>query len=93
MSEPNALTPEHIDALVVTEHYTEYAGTAAVVCCLVLANGHAAVGHSPTGSRAVARRRAREHVWELAAFADRQARFVGVLDVDLGAVTAESPAA
>ena len=66
------LTPEHIDAQIVSEDYHVFPGTTLTVCCLGLRNSFMVTGESRPASdanfdeelgRRVARRNAREKIW------------------------------
>lgn len=72
------LTPDEIDALIISEQFHIFEGTTMTVCCLTLRNGFSVVGESTCISssnfdedigRRIARRRAREKIWPLAAYA------------------------
>jgi hypothetical protein len=68
------LTPEHIDAQIVAEHFHVFEGTTLTVCALTLRNGFQVIGMSaaaspenfnPTIGRSIARKNAREQIWQL----------------------------
>lgn len=68
------LTPELIDATIVTEQYHVFEGSQLTVCCLTLKNGFTVTGESACVSpenfdaeigRKVARKNAREKIWML----------------------------
>jgi hypothetical protein len=68
------LTPEMIDAAIVTEQYYVFPGTVTTVCCLTLRNGYTVTGESAPASpqnfdesigRKLAFQKARERIWAL----------------------------
>ena len=68
------LTPEHIDAQIVGEHYHLVPGTALTICVLTLKNGFHVVGESAAASlenfdadigQRLARENARRKIWPL----------------------------
>lgn len=68
------LTPTHIDDCIIKDAYYVFAGTTTTVCCLTLGNGFTVIGSSAAASpenfdeqigRDVARKNAREKIWEL----------------------------
>ena len=74
------LTPELIDAAIVSEAYHVFVGTTLTVCCLTLANGYHVVGESAAASpsnfdaelgRKIARGNARNKIWALEGYALR----------------------
>lgn len=75
------LTPEAIDATVVSEQYHVFEGTTLTVCCLKLRNGFTVTGESAAASpenfdqeigRKIARQKAREKIWPLEGYLLRQ---------------------
>lgn len=75
------LTPDLIDAAIADEHYHVFPGTTVTVCGLELVNGFVVVGHSAAASpenfdaelgRQIARRNAREEIWQLEGYLLRQ---------------------
>jgi hypothetical protein len=75
------LTPEMIDAEIITEQYHVFPGTTVTVCCLTLRNGFNTIGHSACVSpdnfdeaigRKVARDKARDKIWELEGYLLRE---------------------
>ena len=68
------ITPEQIDALIVSEAYHVFEGTMTTICCLKLSNGFNVIGDSSCVSaenfdagigRERARDKARDQVWML----------------------------
>lgn len=68
------ITPEHIDAQIVSESYYVFPDTTVTVCCLTLVNGFNTVGESACASlenfdeaigRKLARDNARNKIWAL----------------------------
>lgn len=68
------LTPENIDAQIVTEQFYVFPGTSLTVCALTLRNGYHATGESAPASpenfdealgRKIARDNARNKIWAL----------------------------
>lgn len=68
------LTPEHIDAQILTEQFYVFPGTSLTVCALTLKNGFHVVGESAPASpenfdeaigRKIARDHARNKIWSL----------------------------
>lgn len=68
------LTPEHIDAQILTEQFYVFPGTSLTVCALTLKNGFHVVGESAPASpenfdeaigRKIARDHARNKIWAL----------------------------
>lgn len=68
------LTPDHIDAQIVSEAYHVFPGTTLTVCALTLQNGFLVVGESAAASpsnfdesigRRIARDNARTKIWAL----------------------------
>jgi hypothetical protein len=68
------LSPEKIDAVILSESYHVFPGTALTVCCLTLRNGFAVTGESSAVSlanfdaelgRKIARQHARDKIWAL----------------------------
>jgi hypothetical protein len=68
------LTPDHIDAQIVSEAYHVFPGTTLTVCALTLQNGFLVVGESAAASasnfdesigRRIARDNARNKIWAL----------------------------
>jgi hypothetical protein len=75
------LTPEHIDAQIVSEAYHVFPGTTTTVCCLKLRNGFTVIGESAAVSaenfdeqigRTVACNDARRKVWRLEGYLLRE---------------------
>jgi Phage protein (N4 Gp49/phage Sf6 gene 66) family len=84
------LSPEIIDAVIVSETYYVFPGTTVTVCCLTLRNGFNVVGESASASpenfdeaigRRIARAVARQKIWPLEGYRLRT-------DLHLGAVLA-----
>lgn len=78
------LTPELIDAAIVSEQYHVFPGTTLTVCCLTLRNGFQVTGTSASASpenfdielgRQIARRNAREQIWQLEGYRLKQRLF------------------
>lgn len=68
------ITPQMIDAVIVSEDYHVFPGTRMTVCCLTLLNGYAVTGESSCLSdinfdadlgRRIARKNARDKIWAL----------------------------
>lgn len=68
------LTPESIDATIVSEDYHQFAGTTLIICALTLKNGFIVTGESRPAhdgnfdeelGRKIARANAREKIWPL----------------------------
>lgn len=68
------LTPDLIDATIVSEMYHVFEGTTLTVCCLILKNGFTVTGESAAASLAnfdkeigqkIARQNARDKIWQL----------------------------
>ena len=75
------LTPEHIDAQIVTAAYHVFPGTTMMVCCLTLRNGFNTIGHSAAASpdnfdeaigQKIAYKNAREQIWALEGYLLRE---------------------
>ena len=75
------LTPEAIDATIVSEQYHVFPNTTLTVCALTLANGFIVVGESAAASKAnfnqeigrrIARENARNKIWALEGYLLRQ---------------------
>lgn len=75
------LTPEMIDAVIVGEDYHVFPGANLTVCCLTLRNGFRVTGESSSVSaqnfdaeigRNIARKNARNAVWELEGYLLRE---------------------
>lgn len=75
------LSPESIDAVIIGEAYHVFPGTTLTVCCLVLRNGFTVTGESAAVSmenfdaelgRKIARRNARDKIWQLEGYALRE---------------------
>ena len=75
------LSPANVDEKILSEQYHVFPGTRTTVCCLVLENGFAVVGHSSAVSeenfdeeigRKVARADAREKIWPLEGYLLRE---------------------
>lgn len=74
------ITPEQIDAVVVSEQFHVFDGTTLTVCCLTLVNGFAVTGESACASpeyfdaelgRKIARDNAKQKIWALEGYALR----------------------
>ena len=68
------LTPDKIDAVIVSEQYHVFDGSQLTVCCLTLKNGFTVTGESACASpenfdaelgKKIARQNARDKVWPL----------------------------
>jgi hypothetical protein len=68
------LTPDAIDATIVSDDYHVFPGTTVTVCCLTLRNGFTVIGESACASpenfdqelgRKIARDNARNKIWQL----------------------------
>ena len=68
------ITPDHIDAQIVSEQFYVFPGTALTICALTLKNGFQVVGESACASlenydlevgRAISRNNARNKIWVL----------------------------
>lgn len=68
------LTPDQIDAAIVSAHYHVFPGTTLTVCCLKLRNGFTVTGESAAASPEnfdqeigikIARQNARDKIWAL----------------------------
>lgn len=68
------LTPDKIDAVIVSEHYHVFPGTTMTVCALTLRNGFVVIGESAAASpdnfdraigQRIARENARNRIWAL----------------------------
>lgn len=75
------LSPDLIDAAIVSEQYHVFPGTTMTVCALTLRNGYIAVGESAAASpenfdaeigRKVARSNARNKIWALEGYLLRE---------------------
>ena len=75
------LTPDLIDAAIVSEQYHVFAGTTMTVCALTLRNGYIVTGESAAASpenfdqaigRKIARQNAREKIWALEGYLLKQ---------------------
>jgi len=75
------LTPDYIDAVIVSEQYHVFDGTTVTVCCLRLRNGYCVTGGSAAASaknfdeeigRQIARRNARDKIWALEGYLLRE---------------------
>jgi hypothetical protein len=75
------LTPEKIDAVIVSEDYHVFSGSCLTVCCLTLENGFTVTGESACASpsnfdadigRKIARENARNKIWALEGYLLRQ---------------------
>ena len=88
------LTPDKIDATILTEQYHVFPGTTMTVCCLTLLNGYCVTGESAAASpenfdeeigRHIARRNARDKIWALEGYLLRhylhQAQYNGLADI------------
>lgn len=78
------LTPADIDATIVSEDYYRFHATMLIVCCLTLRNGFTVTGKSACASpenfdpeigRGIARRNARDKIWELEGYLLKQRLF------------------
>lgn len=105
------LTPALIDATITAEAFHVFPGTTLTVCALTLRNGFIVTGTSAAASpenfdeaigREIARRNARERIWELEGYllrqrlheaAPRVPRFEGADAVTLAQPTAFEPSA
>ena len=75
------LSPDKIDAVIVSEQYHVFPGTTLTVCCLTLRNGFQVTGESAAASpanfneelgRKIARDNARNKIWALEGYLLRQ---------------------
>ena len=75
------LSPEKIDAVIISEGYNVFPGTALTVCCLTLRNGFTVTGESAAVSlanfdeelgRKIARQHARDKIWALEGYLLRE---------------------
>lgn len=75
------LSPEKIDAVIVSEDFHVFPGTTLTVCCLKLRNGFTVTGESAAVSqenfdielgKKIARSSAREKIWALEGYALRE---------------------
>lgn len=75
------LTPDVIDATIVSEDYYVFPGTTLTVCCLKLRNGFTVTGESACASpdnfdreigKKISRQNAREKIWALEGYALRE---------------------
>lgn len=75
------VTPADIEDKILTEQYHVFPGTTVTVCVLTLMNGFTVVGHSACASpenfneevgRDIARKNAREEIWQLEGYLLRQ---------------------
>lgn len=75
------LTPDLIDAAIVSEQYHVFAGTTMTVCALTLRNGYIVTGESAAASpenfdqaigRKIARDNARNKIWSLEGYLLRE---------------------
>lgn len=75
------LTPDMIDAAIVSEQYHVFAGTTMTVCALTLRNGYIVTGESAAASpenfdqaigRKIARDNARNKIWALEGYLLRE---------------------
>ena len=80
--EPQRLTDDMIDEVIVAEAYHHFAGTTLIVCCLTLRNGYAVTGEAAcvsqnnfdiTIGRQIARENAREKIWQLEGYLLKEA--------------------
>lgn len=81
------LTPDLIDAAIVSEQYHVFPGTTMTVCALTLRNGYLVTGESAAASpqnfdqaigRKIARENARNKIWALEGYLLRQKLSEGV---------------
>src|SRR5690554_5527607 len=89
------LTPKDIDDTIVAGQYHVFPGTTVTVCVLTLRNGFTVVGHSACASpenfdeevgRDIARKNAREQVWQLEGYLLRDKLSKGVITDSSGSV-------
>lgn len=75
------LTPDHIDAAIVSEQYHVFQGTTLTVCALTLRNGFIVTGESAAASpanfdqaigRKISRENARNKIWALEGYLLRE---------------------
>src|SRR5882672_7084986 len=80
------LTPEMIDAAIMSEAYYLFPGTTMTVCALTLRNGFQVVGESAAASpenfneeigRKIARSKARDRIWQLEGYLLRDRLYYG----------------
>ena len=85
------LTPDHIDATVVSDQYHVFPGTTVTVCLLTLRNGFTVVGESACASpenfdeelgRKIAFDNARNKVWQLEGYLLRDRIHRGVVTAE-----------
>ena len=78
------LTPEKIDAVIVSKSFYVFPGTAVTVCCLTLSNGYNTIGYSAAASienfnielgQKIAYENARQHIWQLEGYLLKQKLF------------------
>lgn len=88
------ITPDMVDAAILTEQYHVFPGTTTTVCCLTMYNGFTVVGHSACASpenfdeeigRRIAREEARRQIWALEGYALRHVLFAEQLSKRFGA--------
>lgn len=74
------ITPDHIDAQILTEQYHVFPGTTMTICALTLKNGFVVIGESAAASpenfdasigERIARDNARNKIWALEGYALR----------------------
>lgn len=78
------LTPDLIEAAIVSEQFHVFIGTQMTVCCLTLKNGFTVIGESACASpinfnkkigQTIARENAREKIWRLEGYLLKEALF------------------
>lgn len=83
------LTPAQIDATIAQEQYWRPTGTTMTVCALTLRNGFVVIGESAAASPEnfneeigveIARKNAREKIWQLEGYLLRQGLYLGQND-------------
>ena len=82
------ITPEHINALILTEQYYVFPGTTLTVCALTLLNGYQVVGYSAAASpenfdeaigRKISCRKAYDQIWGLEGYLLKQSLYTASL--------------
>lgn len=75
------VTPETVDAAILTAQYHQFPGTTVTVCCLTLKNGFTVIGESACASpenfneelgKEIAFNNARQKIWSLEGYALRE---------------------